>query len=74
MIVSVFCAELGSFSDTCTLSVYGASRRSSHIFHVLMARSPCSALCLVQQRIHALRQSTLVWISRLFSVKVDLDP
>ena len=71
--------------------------------------SPCSALSLVRQRIHALRQSMellmklislgddfmivsvfsaelgrcgymhcvcllWIWISRLFSVKVDLDP
>ena len=40
--------------DTCTASVYGACE-APHIFPVL---SPYSALSLVQQRIHAVRQST----------------
>ena len=34
MIVSVFSAELGTISDTCLASVYGAFSRGSHIFYM----------------------------------------
>ena len=54
---------LGSTVDTCLASVYEAFGRFSHFFPGLLwemtpCMSPCSALSLVRQRIHALRQST----------------
>ena len=40
--------------DTCTASVYGACEEA----HIFPGLSPCSALSLVRQRRHAVRQST----------------
>ena len=67
MIVSVYSALLGSTLDTSFVSVYG-------VFHILYVywwimdpevdSRPAlfSALCLVRQRIHAVRQSTEFFI------------
>ena len=52
--VSVFSAQLGSIVDTCTASVYGACEAA----HIFPGMSPYSALSLVRQRIHAVRQTT----------------
>ena len=62
MFVSVFSAELGSTADTCTASVYGACCKLSYsprgFWEMTSCLSAYSALSLVRQRIHALRQST----------------
>ena len=67
MIVSVFSAELGSTADTCTASVYGAFKRLTYLLHEGRLGSPYSALCLVQQWIHALCLSTTAWDFHGFS-------
>ena len=62
-IVSVFNAQLGSIVDTCIASVYGACEEA-HIFpcfglwEMSSRLSPYSALSLVRQWIHAVRQYT----------------
>ena len=73
MLVTVFSAELGSTADTCTASVYGACCKLSYFprgfWEMTSCLSPYSALSLVRQRIHALRQSTeLVVSSHIFHV------
>ena len=63
-IVSVLSAELGSTSDTCAASVSEAFWKNFTLFLVVFlwemtsCLSPCSALSLVRQRIHALHKST----------------
>ena len=57
-IVSVFIAEFGSTADTCTASVYEAFWKRVFLWEMTSGLSPYSALSLVRQRIHALRQST----------------
>ena len=68
-IVSVFSAQLGSIMDTCTASVYEASEISHSFVFWWSLVSPYSALSLVRERIHAVRQSTrLSGISLIFCV------